>query len=232
MWADDIDARIDATAGLQMSQPVPLPHLAITPENVAIPVAATTWNSSARDWVKCSHRAFDCSTPCASSSRLSIGTQLPQDVPAAVTPLIAGTSHAPCEIAPQIAPLLTALQEQICASSGSAPRPTSVAAGAISDAGSAGSERATGGGRVPSAVGLPTRMPPNSVAASSETTSFAYVPFVGSFSTTSSAPSVVAWASPKLATSTPSSLSLVDMSAPGKSAVPTSSRSATTSAVA
>src|ERR1700741_1609316 len=99
MCADDIVAKIDATAGLQMSQPLPVPYLAIRPENVVIPVAATIWNSSARDWVKCSPSAFDCATPCASSSRLSIGTQLPQDVPAAVAPLIAGTSHAPAVMA-------------------------------------------------------------------------------------------------------------------------------------
>src|SRR6202011_5096882 len=178
MWSLEVDARIDATAGLQMSHPAPVPCSAIRPENVRMPAAWTIWNSSALDCVKCSHSAFDCSTPSAASSRLSIGTQLPQDVPAAVAPLTAGTSHAPSRIAPQILPLLTALQEQICASSGSAASPTSAAAGAISAAGSAGSGRPTSGRNVPYALASPTRMPPNSVDASSETTSFAYVPFV------------------------------------------------------
>ena len=39
MWSDDVDARIEATAGLQMSQPVPVPCLAIRPEKVRMPVA-------------------------------------------------------------------------------------------------------------------------------------------------------------------------------------------------
>jgi hypothetical protein len=74
-------------------------------------------------------------------------------------------------------------------------------------------------------------MPPSRIFASSETTSFAYVPLDASLRTTSRAPGEVAIASPKLATSTPMSLSLVDMSAPGKSAAPPSRRSATISAV-
>src|SRR5690242_15409984 len=105
-----------------MSHPVPLPCLAISPEKVRMPEAWMISNSSARDCAKCSHSALLCSTPCASSSLLSIGTQLPQEVPAAVAPLIAGTSHAPWLIAPQIAPFVTALHEQICASSGRALR--------------------------------------------------------------------------------------------------------------
>ena len=64
MWSDDVEARIDATAGLQMSQPVPVPYLAIRPEKVRMPVAATIWNNSAgASWLKCSHSAFECSTP-------------------------------------------------------------------------------------------------------------------------------------------------------------------------
>ncbi|SKV71847.1 Uncharacterised protein [Mycobacteroides abscessus subsp. abscessus] len=57
------------------------------------------------------------------------------------------------------------------------------------------------------------------------------MPLVASLKTTSRAPSAVACASPKLATSTPNSLSLVDRSAPGNCALPPSSRSATISAV-
>src|SRR4030088_1583733 len=165
MWPLPVDARIDATAGLQMSQPAPIPYPPINAENVRTPVTATIWKSSARDWLKCSHSALDCSTPSASSSRLSIGTQLPQEVPAAVAPLMPDTSHAPALIAPQIAFLVTALQEQICASSGSAPTPTSAPAGEISDAGSAGRGRPTSGRSVPYDDASPMRMPPSSVDA-------------------------------------------------------------------
>ena len=42
----------------------------------------TISNSSARDWLKCSHSALDCSTPSASSSCLSSGTHDPHEVPA------------------------------------------------------------------------------------------------------------------------------------------------------
>ncbi|TDZ92228.1 hypothetical protein CCUG62472_02834 [Mycobacteroides salmoniphilum] len=164
---------MEATVGLQMSQPVPVPCLAISSEKVRMPVTCTTWNSSARDWVKCSHSALDCSTPCAARICLSMGMQLPQDVPAQVAALRAGTSVAPSQMALQIAPLVTALHEQICASSGSAPTPISAPAGVISEAGSAGSSRPSMGRRVPYVLASPTRMPPNRVRASSETTSLA-----------------------------------------------------------
>ena len=54
----------------------------------------------------------------------------------------------------------------------------------------------------------------------------------GLLSVTSSAPSEAARASPKLATSTPISLSFVEVSAAVKLAVPPVSRSASTSAIA
>ena len=84
MCSELVDARIDATTGLQMSQPFPLPKRSIRPEKVRIAVAETISNSSARDWLKCSHSALDCSTPSASSSCLSSGTHEPHDVPASV----------------------------------------------------------------------------------------------------------------------------------------------------
>ncbi|SHR07140.1 Uncharacterised protein [Mycobacteroides abscessus subsp. abscessus] len=140
---------MDATVGLQISQPVPLPCLAMSSEKVRIPVACTTWNSSARDCSKCSHSALDCSTPWAARICLSMGMQLPQEVPAQVAAFRAGTSVAPSQMAAQIAPLVTALHEQICASSGSAPTPISAPDGAMSEAGSAGSSLPSMGRRVP-----------------------------------------------------------------------------------
>ena len=65
---------------------------------------------------------------------------------------------------------------------------------------------------------------------SSDRTSFLYTPATGSAYTISSAPSAAAKQSPTLATSTPSSLSFVDVSAPVKAAVRPARRSATTSA--
>src|SRR5260370_18503523 len=84
-------------------------------------------NSSARDWVKCSHRALDCSTPSASSSCLSNGTQDPHDVPALVALFKAGTSAQPRAIASVSSPLVTLLQEHTCAAAGSAPTPSRAA---------------------------------------------------------------------------------------------------------
>src|SRR5258705_3888991 len=95
MCSELVEARIDATTGLQMSQPFPLPNRSIRAEKVRIDVAETTSNSSARDWVKCSHSAFDCSTPSASSSCLRSGTQDPHDVPANVHFFNCGTSQQP-----------------------------------------------------------------------------------------------------------------------------------------
>src|SRR6202011_132454 len=87
MCSELVDARIDATAGLQMSQPLPVPNRSINPEKGLTDSedpAEMISNSSARDWLKCSHNALDCSTPSASSSCLSSGTQDPHEVPANV----------------------------------------------------------------------------------------------------------------------------------------------------
>ncbi|CKT17314.1 Uncharacterised protein [Mycobacterium tuberculosis] len=192
--------------------------------------------SSARDWLKCSHSALDCSTPSASSSCLSSGTHDPHDVPAAVHDFSAGTSPQPSAIAHFSSPLVTLLHEQIWAESGSAPTPKAPApapdpAGAISARGSPGSSAPTIGRSTPYDEASPTSTPPSSVVASSESTNLAYVRFTASLMTTSRQFSVAPIASPKLATSTPNSLSLVDRSASGNSADPSSSRSATTSAL-
>src|SRR6476661_370079 len=95
MCSELVDARIDATAGLHMSQPFPVPKRSIKPENVLIDVAATISYSSALDCAKCSHNALDCSTPSASSSCLRSGTHEPHEVPASVQALSAGTSEQP-----------------------------------------------------------------------------------------------------------------------------------------
>src|ERR1700682_897804 len=176
MCSELVEARIDATAGLQMSQPFPVPNRSISAEKVRIDVAETTSNSSARDWLKCSHSAFDCSTPSASSSCLSSGTQDPQDVPASVHFFRLGTSQQPPAMALVRSPFVTLLHEQICAAGGSAPTPNppappSVPAGAIRAIGSPGSCSPTIGRRIPYDEASPTRMPPSSVLASSESTS-------------------------------------------------------------
>src|SRR6478672_12484541 len=144
MWSEPVEARIDATTGLQMSQPFPLPKRSNSPEKVRISVAVMISKSSARDWLKCSHSALDCATPSASSSCLSSGTHDPHDVPAAVHALSAETSLHPSPMAYFKSPLATLLHEQIWAESGSAPIPKAVApsphwAGAIRASGSPGS---------------------------------------------------------------------------------------------
>src|SRR5690348_12518536 len=111
MCSLEVEARMEATVGLQISQPDPLPCLAISSENLRMPVDCTMWNSSARDCAKCSHSDLETSTPDCSSSFLSMGTQPPQEVPALVQLLMPGTSQAPSAIAPQIEPLETLLQE-------------------------------------------------------------------------------------------------------------------------
>ena len=122
MWSESVDARIDATTGLQMSQPRPVPYRAISAENVRICVARTISNNSARDCSKCSHSAFDIGTPELLSSCLTVGRHPPQVVPALVHALTCAMSQAPSAIAPQIAPLVTPLHEHTSASSGRAVR--------------------------------------------------------------------------------------------------------------
>src|ERR1700761_6232040 len=178
MCSELVDARIEATTGLHMSQPFPVPNRSISSENVRIEVAEMISKSSARDWLKCSHSAFDCSTPSASNSCLSSGTHDPHDVPAAVHDLSEGTSPQPSAIAHFRSPLVTLLHEQICAESGSAPTPKAEApppdcAGAISASGSPGSSLPTIGRNTPYDEASPTSTPPSRVLASSESTSLA-----------------------------------------------------------
>src|SRR5712671_2281371 len=112
MCSELVDARIEATTGLQMSQPFPVPKRSMSSVKVRTDVAETIENSSARDWLKCSHSAFDCSTPSASSSCLSSGTQDPQDVPASVHFFRLGTSQQPPAMAFVRSPFVTLLHEQ------------------------------------------------------------------------------------------------------------------------
>src|SRR5512132_2971194 len=93
MCSELVEARIDATTGLHMSQPFPVPKRSISPEKVRIDVAETISYSCALDWLKCSHSALDCSTPSASRSCLSSGTHDPHEVPAWVQFLRAATSQ-------------------------------------------------------------------------------------------------------------------------------------------
>src|SRR5690242_7702554 len=179
MCSELVDARMDATTGLQMSQPFPVPKRSISAVNVRIDVAEMIEKSSARDWLKCSHSALDCSTPSASSSCLSSGTHDPQDVPAFVQVFSAGTSLHPPAMASHRSPLVMLLHEHICAATGSDPTPNappvapSGPVGAISAIGSPGSASPTMGRSTPYDDASPTRMPPSSVLASSDNTNFA-----------------------------------------------------------
>ncbi len=110
-----------------------------------IPAPATISNSSAREWSKCSHSAFETSTPCWARIVASVGTHDPHVVPARVHVFNDGTSCAPPAIAAVSAPLVTALQEQICAESGSAPASGSAPPFEISVTGSSGSADPTSG---------------------------------------------------------------------------------------
>ncbi len=117
------DARIEATTGLQTSQPRPLPCSAMSRENVVMPRTRTISNSSGLLWSKCSHSALPGTTPSAARIETSAGTQLPQLAPARVHLLTPATSVRPCSaMAALMAALVTLLQEHTCASPGkSAP---------------------------------------------------------------------------------------------------------------
>src|SRR6476660_1824812 len=170
MCPELVEARIDATAGLQMSQPFPLPKRSINAEKVLIEVAATISNSSALDWLKCSPSALDCATPSASNNCLSSATHDPQEVPACVQPFKAGTSLQPPAMASARSHFVTLLHEQICAPAGSAPTPNpplppSDPAGSISAIRSPVNASPTIGRRTPYADASRTRMPPSNVLA-------------------------------------------------------------------
>jgi hypothetical protein len=92
-------ARIEATAGLQTSQPAPRPCESRSDSNERAPVIFAIWNNSWRVCAKCSHRWFTVALPSAASSSLRIaltlGRQPPQPVPAFVSFFSAASSVSP-----------------------------------------------------------------------------------------------------------------------------------------
>src|SRR5687768_3605241 len=118
---------MDATVGLQISQPSPLPCLPISASKLRISPTLTRWNSSWREYGKCSHRWLLTATPLRESSALmscvTSCAQPPQVLAALLCFFIAPSVTQPVLTAAQMSPLLTLLHEQICALSGSAATP-------------------------------------------------------------------------------------------------------------
>src|SRR5262249_48429749 len=117
-------ARIDATAGLQISPPVPFPWLLINWSNDLMFLIFTISNSSCRVKAKCSHRLGLSFFPVAFISALNRsvtkGRHPPQPVPALVHFLTSSTEpRVLSRIDEQIVPLLTLLHEQTWVSSAS-----------------------------------------------------------------------------------------------------------------
>ena len=115
-----------ASAGLQMSQPRPMPNRSITALKVVSPDTRTASKSWRRDMSKCSHSALLRAAPDFASSVptifLTIITQEPQAAPALVQDLMPATSVQPSSwTAWRIVPAVTLLHEQTSASSGSSP---------------------------------------------------------------------------------------------------------------
>src|SRR6516165_12555407 len=122
------DASIEATAGLQTSQPRPRPCSANNWPNDRRPEIRTRSNSSWRLYGKCSHRWSVTAMPALTSSSLTmsvtIGTQPPQPVPALVADFTCATSVSPSDLtASQIAAFDTLLQLQTRALPARAPAP-------------------------------------------------------------------------------------------------------------
>src|SRR6185436_15157235 len=108
---------MDATAGLQMSQPRPRPCLAMVSSKVLRPPMRTRWNSCWRVYGKCSHIEVFTLTPRFLSSALRIcvtsGVQPPQVVPALVLVFRAPTVVQPPSMAAHSPPFETLLHEHI-----------------------------------------------------------------------------------------------------------------------
>ena len=126
-------ARMEVTAGLHTSQPLPLPYWWMRSSNVFSCLAWTMANSSVREYGKCSHRWWLMATPAAAMAPLNrsvtSGMQPPQPVPARVAALRSAREMMSCaRMASQMAPLVTLLQEQICVASAMASTPTSAPA--------------------------------------------------------------------------------------------------------
>src|SRR5258708_23865225 len=121
------EARIDATAGLQTSQPRPRPCLVSISSNVCNPPTRAKSNSSLRENLKCSQIWLLTATPRRDSSvfRTSVTScaHPPHELAALVHCLSAPTVLAPPALAAHRSRVLTLVHEQICAESGRAPSP-------------------------------------------------------------------------------------------------------------
>src|SRR5688572_21466899 len=106
---------MEATAGLQMSHPRPVPNSPISALKEVTPRTRMMSKSSCREYVKCSQSALESLTPPSMSSCLSSGTQEPQPVPALVQAFSEATSLHPPAIALEMSSLDTAWHEQTCA---------------------------------------------------------------------------------------------------------------------
>src|SRR6478752_1664679 len=137
---------MDATAGLQMSQPSPRPWRASTSSKFLSSPMRTRWNSCWRVYGKCSHIDVLTFTPRFLSSALRIcvtnGVQPPQVVPAFVLVLSAPTVVQPASMAPQMPPFVTLLHEQTQAVAGSAA--SALVGGAPAPAAAAGNNIVSG----------------------------------------------------------------------------------------
>src|SRR5690242_4829301 len=87
----------------------------------------TRWNSSWREYGKCSQMWLLTATPLRASSDLMIcvtsEAQPPQELAALLCFFMPPMVTTPASTAAQMSPLLTLLQEQICAEAGSAATP-------------------------------------------------------------------------------------------------------------
>src|SRR5579883_3021809 len=114
-------AKMEAAAGLQISQPWPWPCVRTNSSKVRMRLILMIWNNSWREHAKCSHKALLTFLPdaliVALNRSVTSGRQPPQPVPALVQSLISSTEvRFLSRTASQICPLLTLLHEQICVS--------------------------------------------------------------------------------------------------------------------
>src|SRR3954471_13402948 len=137
---------MDATTGLQTSQPRPRPCLASASSKVLSSPMRTRWKSCWRVYGKCSHIEVLTVTPRRLSSALSScvtsGVQPPQVVPALVFVFSAPTVVQPASMAEHNPPLETLLHEHICAVAGRAA--SALVGGAPVPAAAAGNSRDSG----------------------------------------------------------------------------------------
>src|SRR5579871_1717590 len=221
-------AKMEAAAGLQISQPWPWPCVRTNSSKVRMRLILMIWNNSWREQEKCSHKALLTFLPdafiVALNRSVTSGRQPPQPVPALVQSLISSTEvRFLSRMASQICPLVTLLQEQICvslampASAAPGPRPSLILPKSSSLGGiDKGSSLLASIDNWPYSEASPTRIPPSKRVPSILNKSFLYDPLKGSSTVMGRAVLSSANGLPKLATSTPINFSLVDKSAPAK----------------